>query len=76
MPKLVKLPKHADLCEQIVLMAFLLLEIIKIESKRIAIIHFDRTDPLWFQILFKVTHFFSGVTVTNNVGKFLRNCRF
>ena len=46
LPKLVKLPKHADLCEQIVLMAFLLLEIIKIESKRIAIIHFDRTDPL------------------------------
>ena len=71
LPKLVKL-KFSDPCEQIVLIAFLLLEIVKIESKRIAIIHFDRTDPLWFQLLFKVTNFFPDVTVTNNVGEFLK----
>ena len=73
LPKLIKLPKSSDLCEQIVLIAFLLLEIIKIKSRRIAIIHFDKTDPLWFQLLFKVTNFFPGVTVTNNVREFLRN---
>ena len=50
-----------------------MLEIIKIESKRIAIIHFDRTDPLWFELLFKVTKFFSCVRVTNNVEEFLRS---
>ena len=73
LPKLIKLPKASDPCEQIVLTAFLLLEIINIKSKRICIIHFDKTDPLWFQLLFKGTNFFAGVTVTNNVGEFLRN---
>ena len=73
LPKLIKLPKASDSCEQIVFIAFLLLEIINIESTRICIIHFDKTDPLWFQFLFKVTNFFASVTVTNNVGEFLRN---
>ena len=73
LPKLIKLPKSSHLCEEIALIAFLLLEIIDIESKRIAIIHFDKTDPLWFQLLFKVTNFFPGVTVTNDVGKFFGN---
>ena len=73
MPKLVKLPKASDPCEQIVLIAFLLLEVINIKSKRICIIHFDKTEPIWFRFLFKVINFFAGVTVTNNVGEFLRN---
>ena len=73
LPKLVKLPKASAPREQIVLIAFLLLEIINIKSKRICIIHFDKTEPIWFQFLFRVTNFFAGVTVTNNVGEFLRN---
>ena len=73
LPMLVKLVKSSDPCEQILLIAFLLLEIVKIKSKRIAIIHFDRTDPLWFQLLFKVINFFPDVAFTNNVGEFLRN---
>ena len=73
LPKLIKLPTSSNLCEEIVLIAFLLLQIIEIKSKRIAIIHFDKTDPLWFQILFQVTNFLPGVTVTNNVGQFFRN---
>ena len=73
LPKLIKLPKASDPCEQIVLIAFLFLEIINIESKRICIIHFDKTDPIWFQLLFNNNCFFAGVTVTNNVGEFLRN---
>ena len=73
LPKLIKLPKLSDSRTQIVLTAFLLIEIIKIKSKRIAIIHFDKTDPLWFQLLFKFTNFFPGLTVTSNVGEFLRN---
>ena len=73
LPKLIKLPKQSDTCEQIVFIAFLLLEIINIKSKRLCIIHFDKTEPLWFYLLFECTSFFEGVTVTNNVGKFLRN---
>ena len=73
LPKLVKIPKASDPCEQIVLIAFLLLEIVNIKSKRICIIHFDKTEPLWFQLLFEVTNFFADVTVTKNVGEFLRN---
>ena len=73
LPKLIKLQKSSDPCEEIVLIAFLLLEIIEIKSKRIAIIHFDQNEPFWFQLLFKVTNIFSGVTVTNNVGNFIKN---
>ena len=73
LPKLVKLRKSSDPSEEIVLIAFLLLEIINIQSKRLCIIHFDKDDPLWFQLLFKDTNFFPGVTVKNNVGEFLRN---
>ena len=57
LPKLIKL-KVSDPREQIVLIAFLLLEIINIESKGTSIIHFEKADPLWFQLLFKVTKFF------------------
>ena len=72
-PRLIKLPKSSNPCEEIVLIAFLLLEIIKIKTKNIAIIHFDKSDPLWFQLLFKVTKILPGVAFTNDVGKFLRN---
>ena len=73
LPQLIKLQKSSDPCEEILLIAFLLLEIIGIKSKRIAIIHFEKHEPLWFQLLFKVTNIFSGVTVTNNVGNFIKN---
>ena len=72
-PKLVKVPKKYDPCKEILLIAFFLLEIIEIKSKRIAIIHFDKNEPDWFQLLFKVTNFFSGVAVTNSVGEFLQS---
>ena len=73
LPKLIKLQKSSDSCDEFVLIAFLLLEIIKIQLKSIAIIHFDKSYPLWFQLLFKVNNFFPGVTVTNNAGEFLRS---
>ena len=73
LPRLIKLPKSSDPCEEILLIAFVLLEIIEIKSKNIAIIHFDKDDALWFQLLFKVTKIFSGVVFTNDVGNFLRN---
>ena len=73
LPKLIKLKKSSDPCETILLIAFLLLEIVNIKSKKIAIIHFHKNEPDWFQILFKVTSFFLGVTVTNNVQQFLQS---
>ena len=73
LPKLVKIPKFPGTCEEIVLIAFLLLEIIKIKSKRIVIIHFDKNEPLWFQLLFKVTKCFPGIMVTSKVGEFLQS---
>ena len=73
LPRLIKLPKSSDPCEEILLNVFVLLEIIEIKTKNIAILHFDKTDPLWFQLLFKFTKIFSGVAFTNDVGKFLRN---
>ena len=72
-PKLVKIPKCSDSREEIVLTAFFLLEIIEIKSKKIAIIHFDKNEPDWFQLLFKVNNFFPDVTVTNNVREFIQS---
>ena len=73
LPKLIKLPKSADPYDELVFIAFLLLEIVKIKWRSIAIVHFDKNDPIWFQLLFKVTNFFPGVTVTTDVRQFLRN---
>ena len=73
LPKLVKIPKVSDPREEIVLIAFCLQEIIEIKSKRIAVIHFDKDEPDWFQLLFKVKNFFPGVTTTNDAGKFIKN---
>ena len=73
LPKLVKIPKFSGPCEEIVLIAFYLLEIIELKSKRIAILHFDKNEPDWFQILFNVTNFFQGITVTKIVGEFLES---
>ena len=73
LPKLIQLQKSSDSCDEIVLIAFLLLEIVEINLKSIAIIHFDKSDPLWFQLLFKVNNFFPGITETNNVREFLRS---
>ena len=73
MPKLVKIPKFSGPCEEIVLIAFYLLEIIELKSKRIAILHFDKNEPDWFQILFNVTNFFQGIAVTKIVGEFLES---
>ena len=33
--------------------------------------HFDKSEPLWFQLLFKVTHFFPGAAITDEIGKFI-----
>ena len=73
LPKLLKITKVFDLCEEILFIAFFLFEIIEIKSKRIAIIHFDKNEPDWFQLLFKVTNVFQDVTVTNIVGEFLQS---
>ena len=67
LPKVIELPKSSNDCEQIVLIAFLLLEIIDVTSKRIAILHFEKTDPLWLQLLFQ---FFPDVKITKNIREF------
>ena len=72
LPKLIELKKSFSHEKQIALMAFLLMDIIHINSKRIAIIHFETTNPLWLLQLLKIENFRS-LTVTNDVGTFLNN---
>ena len=33
--------------------------------------HFDKSEPLWFRLLFKVTNFFPGAAITDEIGKFI-----
>ena len=73
LPKLIKLQKSSDSCDEIVLIAFLLLEIVKINLKSIAIIHFDKSDPLWLELLFKVNNFFSRYNSDKQRKRILRS---
>ena len=55
------------------LTAFLLKEVIRTESKRIAIIHFQSTNAPWLQQLIQLESYFAGLTLTDNVEKYLTN---
>ena len=72
LPKLIELKKSFSLEKQIALIAFLLMDIIHIKSKRIAIIHFKTKNPLWLLQLLEIESLRS-LTLTNDVGAFLNN---
>ena len=69
LPQLVKVPELDERLEQIALIAFFLKRIIKIDTKRIAIVHFESKTPPWLKMVFQLTHF-RGIRITSDAGKF------
>ena len=73
LPLLIQFQKSFSDNELMALIAFFLKKVIHIESKRIAIIHFESNQPIWLQQLIKLENCFKGLRVTDDVGEFLTN---
>lgn len=71
LPKLIELNKSFSHGNQIALIAFILMDIIHIKSKRIAIIHFKTTNPAWLVQLFEIESL-QSLSSTDDVGTFLK----
>lgn len=69
LPQLIKVPKLAERLEQIALIAFFLKSIIKIETKRVAIVHFESKAPPWLKKILQLA-LFRGIRITSDPGKF------
>ena len=72
-PLLIEFKKSYRPKQLMTLIAFLLKKVIKIESKRIAITHFESTNAPWLQQLLQLESCFKGLTLTDDVEKYLAN---
>ena len=70
LPQLIKLPVSANQNELIGLFA-ILIKIIIGESRRIAVIHFEHENPVWFTSLFKLSITSNFVSITDDIETFL-----
>ena len=57
LPKLFKISKSADHLEQLALIALFLSSIVEINTKHIAIVHFESQAPIWLTYLLQLTNF-------------------
>ena len=69
LPQLIKVPESANCSQQMALIAFFLNGILKISTKRVAIIHFETKTPPWLKQLLQLTHF-QGLKITSDPGKY------
>ena len=70
LPELFRLTELADHLQQIELIAFFLSNIIEINRKRVAIIHFESKSPHWLKQLLCLKHF-QGLVINFDAGKFI-----
>ena len=70
LPELFRLPKLDNKLQQIELIVFLLSRIIEINSKRVAIIHFESQRPRWLGKVLSLNDF-QGLTINFDAGKFI-----
>ena len=73
LPFLIEFEKSYRPKQLVALIASFLEEVVQIESKRIAIIHFESTNAPWLQQLLQLEICFKGLTLTDNVEKYLTN---
>ena len=73
LPLLIEFNKSYCPIHLMTLIAFFLKEVIHIELKRIAIIHFESANAPWLQQLLQLQSYFKGLTLTDDVEKYLNN---
>ena len=71
LPILIEFQKTYNYKKLLALIAFFLKKIIHIESKSIAILHFESTNALWLYQLLQLESCFENLTLTDDVEKFL-----
>ena len=73
LPLLVEFRRSCGYKQVLTLIVFYLKEIIDIKSKRIAILHFESTNAPWLNELLRLESCFKGLTLTDDVEKYLTN---
>ena len=71
LPILIEFQKTYNYKRLLALIVFFLKKIIHIESKSIAILHFESTNALWLYQLLQLESCFENLTLTDDVEKFL-----
>ena len=72
-PLLIEFEKSKSNKQVLTLIAFFLKDIIDIKSKRIAILHFESSNAPWLKKLLQLESCFQGLTLTEDVERFLTN---
>ena len=72
-PLLIEFTESCGYKQVLTLIAFFLKEIIDIKSKRIAILHFESTNTSWLNELLQLESYFKGLTLIDDVERFLTN---
>ena len=72
LPNVIQLPTTADKYEQIALIGILFKTIENIESKRVAVIHFESNNPDWLMSLLELKTIFPSASVTDDLETFLQ----
>ena len=70
-PRLIGFQKVYSRKKLVALIAFLLKNVIRIESKSIAILHFETANAPWLKKLLQLESCFENLTLTDDVGTFL-----
>ena len=71
LPILIEFQKKYNYKRILVLIVFFLKKIIHIESKSIAILHFESPNAFWLYQLLQLESYFENLTLTNDVEEFL-----
>ena len=72
-PLLVEFKKSCGYQQTLTLIVFFLKEIIRIRTKRIAILHFESTNAPWLYELLQLESYFKGLKLTDDVERYLTN---
>ena len=72
LPNVIQLPTTANKYEQIALIGILFKKIENIESKRMAVIHFEPKNPYWLMRLLRLKTIFPSASVTDDLDMFLK----
>lgn len=75
LPQLVMLPDSDNHDENVALIGFFLIEILKLGQRSTAVIHFEADQPIWLKNLIRYSSFFPTLTMTYDVREFLASQR-
>ena len=75
LPQLVMLPDSDNHDENVALIGFFLIEILKLGQRSTAVIHFEADEPIWLKNLIRYSSFFPTLTMTYDVREFLASQR-